>query len=921
MNMCDKTKVLPSWGPYSKKYMGVARAVSRNGVNTSGARFDLVVFPTIAFSGVRPPNSVLPSGYHPWDAAGDLSYYKYRYELEGKDTVYADVEVARKDDDTAIVRVDFHNNSTIKQNCLLNLFSSMEYRDYQYAYIEKTVDTVCWDALDYEEYCYANPRPWDGLNPDGTKKGEFLDSRFTFGHGLGDRVNREYVINVPEKAFGYDAGDRVRYCQPIQDLDDGVLLVRYRTPEATDAEFDVITVCRGIRKKIRYTFPSSKELTFARIPLHFMRFGDVTVELISAGTGGIELDCFMLTEARNVEKVSVLDRTRNAHPSMIDEANGEYIYQYEDIWEEYHIKTFAEHRLERSICSGCLEDAIVYRLSSPYTLTSDMQKPHTGAFSRKEEKGYFHNVMLHSIFVEPGESRSEYVAVSIKDLSGITQKDCAAVIESAREMVEPVRYTKDGNAFEFSNQLLRAAALTNVVYPIYCQGKFVHHFTPGKRWDSVYTWDSGFIGLGFLETNPYLSEYILDMYLSKEDNLDYAFLNHGSPVPIMIILLYEMMQRTENKNSLAGYYSRAKRFYEFLAGRRDGSTTAKFKTGLTNTYDYYYNASGMDDLPAQLHVFHCGLQSTVAPVVSASMLILSAKILSQIADKIGCKEDKEVYETDIQRLSNALQTYSWDEESGYYSYVVHDEKGGFKCRLTTENGENFNKGMEGCLPLLAGICTSEQRERIYGHIMSPKEMFSPIGISAVDMSSSYYTGNGYWNGCVWFPYQWLLWKALLDSGNGELAFKIAETALKSYGRETDFSHNTYEFLNIATGRGGWHHQFGGLSMPINIWGNAYYHAGTVSAGFETWINWVKFKDEKRNAQICIERQAASEGILLVNMNPESHYTAWFDDKRIPLIKRSETTLELRLPANISGIVEIRGFQRDAAPCRTKPAVE
>lgn len=83
----------------------------------------------------------------------------------------------------------------------------------------------------------------------------------------------------------------------------------------------------------------------------------------------------------------------------------------------------------------------------------------------------------------------------------------------------------------------------NTVYPLYHHGEYVIHHTPGKRWDSFYTWDSGFIGLDMLEFSPKIADYILDLYLSDKDNKDYAFLLHGSPVPVHLYQYYEMLQK------------------------------------------------------------------------------------------------------------------------------------------------------------------------------------------------------------------------------------------------------------------------------------------------------------------------------------------------------------------------------------------
>ena len=94
----------------------------------------------------------------------------------------------------------------------------------------------------------------------------------------------------------------------------------------------------------------------------------------------------------------------------------------------------------------------------------------------------------------------------------------------------------EGKEYEFSTRLMKTALFSNVVYPIYRHGDNIVHYTPGKRWDSLYTWDSGFIGLGLLEYSKERAEYVLDTYLSEEDNTDFAFLAHGSLVPAQFYL-------------------------------------------------------------------------------------------------------------------------------------------------------------------------------------------------------------------------------------------------------------------------------------------------------------------------------------------------------------------------------------------------
>ncbi|MFQ8832460.1 MAG: hypothetical protein ACLR7U_06035 [Ruthenibacterium lactatiformans] len=124
--------------------------------------------------------------------------------------------------------------------------------------------------------------------------------------------------------------------------------------------------------------------------------------------------------------------------------------------------------------------------------------------------------------------------------------------------------------------------------------------TPGKRWDSFYTWDSGFIGLGLAQADAELGRRVLEQYLSGPENSDFAFVHHGSLVPVQFYLYQDLLARAQDKAGLLRLYPAMRRYYEFLAGRGEGSTTARFASGLLTNYDYFYNASGMDDYAAQV---------------------------------------------------------------------------------------------------------------------------------------------------------------------------------------------------------------------------------------------------------------------------------------------------------------------------------
>ena len=98
----EPRELLPDWGPYSKKYMGISKIVGKAPI--PGARFDCVVHPMRANTNQPAPNVTFPSSYHVWEAAPDLSYYAYRVELEWKDQVYADVSLSKVAEHTRLTR-------------------------------------------------------------------------------------------------------------------------------------------------------------------------------------------------------------------------------------------------------------------------------------------------------------------------------------------------------------------------------------------------------------------------------------------------------------------------------------------------------------------------------------------------------------------------------------------------------------------------------------------------------------------------------------------------------------------------------------------------------------------------------------------------------------------------------------------------
>ena len=416
----------------------------------------------------------------------------------------------------------------------------------------------------------------------------------------------------------------------------------------------------------------------------------------------------------------------------------------------------------------------------------------------------------------------------------------------------------DGSTVPLGYQLLQATLLTNVVYPIDAFGEPIRHFCPGKNWNSLYTWDCGFIGWAMSEIDPSRGYEIIRQYTTAPEE-EAPFVHHGTPLATQIFAIGDVWQRCGSSDEqLREIYPRLKRFYDYMTGPR-----FRREDGLLETWNLFYNSGGWDDYPPQWALRpQKELRSRTLPMVSTSYYIRCAKILRMMAahlqatskgkEKKALAADIRQFDKDIAAMSAGIQTSAWDAETGYFGYVRHDGQGRPEGIYRTAEGVNYNMGLDGVTPLVAGITTAAQREALLGHVFTEGELWSPCGITAVDQRAPYFRIDGYWNGTVWLPHQMILWKTMLDLGLPDRARLIAETALKNWERECEDSYNCYEHFMLATGRGGGWNNFSGLSSPVINWYNAYHRPGTVSTGFGTLVTQAEWADDNVSVRLTLE---------------------------------------------------------------------
>ena len=866
---------LPVWGPYSKRYAGISHIADIK----SGIRFDFSVMPGYYRNKQSVPNVLFESSYFPWTINPAMTDITYRYEMEWKDRVYIDVTYHLLDSMKVLVEIKCVNHSPVIQNLTLN---NMAYIDYSETYPEVKANNINGltrvNAIDYLSAEPAIMFPQYNLVFDGWKRFE-------------DRSSNSVHGSLLAKNFGQNKGDKVVYALTIPaGGEKGSVCFRYRVQKGKQTRFSA----KGILNA-SLNFEGTGQFELLKIPYNTTA-GPDKLELISEGDSPVELDGFYFGKTEAITQLAFVNNPRQFTPSIVKNKNEQdIILKYPDCDNYYGISwNFANSEI-REVLNDELESFFRRKIHDhvAHRLVGNSEWHYTNAF-------------LRPVILQPNSDQTIYTLICTGSESSVI-KAVENFHASPEQIIGLVHSQPDslpsilpaGKKFCFGYQLLQASLLSNVVYPVYTQGQYIRHFTPGKNWNSLYTWDNGFIALGLIDIDPVKAFECIRAY-TTEVGAQSAFIHHGTPLPIQFFAYSDLWNETRSMPMLKFLYPRLKQYYEFMIGKNPTSTTRMKGSNLLKSWDYFYNSGGWDDYPPQQALRgDKSKMNSVTPVVTTAFYIRAAKILRMAALNLGINKDIALYDAQIKTLSEGLQKNAWDRESGYYSYVMHDANENATGFFRNRDGSNYNKGLDGTSPLISGICTPEQSDELIKHLFNPSELWSPIGLSTVDQSASYYKIDGYWNGTVWMPHQWTTWKSLLDLGKGDLAFQIANTALKVWEKECEESYYTFEHFIIASGRGAGWHQFSGLSSPILNWYSSYYKIGKVTTGFEIWLANTAFNADYSDYLATLQFDDSTlphQRCMLVCLNPENSYMVKFNNKPVDFKIIYPGLIQMTLPA-------------------------
>lgn len=129
--------------------------------------------------------------------------------------------------------------------------------------------------------------------------------------------------------------------------------------------------------------------------------------------------------------------------------------------------------------------------------------------------------------------------------------------------------------------------------------------------------------------------------------------------------------------------------------------------------------------------------------------------------------EEQFWKDFAEELKEKINTRLWDVSDGFY----YD-------RIVANDSFHKVKSNASFLPMLAGVCSAEQAERLVAHLDNPDTFQEAVGVPGIAKEDPTY-GTDMWRGPIWLNYNYLVLEGLKKYGY----FERYETLLKGIVKE------------------------------------------------------------------------------------------------------------------------------------------
>jgi hypothetical protein len=483
------------------------------------------------------------------------------------------------------------------------------------------------------------------------------------------------------------------------------------------------------------------------------------------------------------------------------------------------------------------------------------------------------------ITVEPGETRTVVLCIGIgqdSDSALTAAKTLLSLSEERKEGPAAGRETlcaladklHEKSKYRSGNSNLDRLMAQSLVSTPFQDVRRVG--VPSREAGAKYTPGlGGWQALGWSGYRPDWSAAQLNAWFLTQTDPQKAIKGNIAVPPTDLIALWELFQRTHDRDMLERFYPYAIwRFREFLESGREHEDDWLFTWPMPRPA---VPALAGKRILEQEGIAQDGAKDPepyYAPDYSA-YVILSARILLACAKALDrTVEEQATFTHVIDHASEAMNKTLWNAKKGLFEVRPVSSAEGATVLVSQAEMPRTN-GIECLLPYIIGpdLLTPAQEEALHGHLSDEATFLSPFGLRSVSAKSAAYRAND--------ASQWLFWKALLDRGDSAGAGRLAGRALAAYERAAETTGRLPEWLNGDSGKAAGREDYTGDSCAMIALYEAYHRAGSVSFGWNVSLLDDQYHPEADSLRVVFRSlSAAPKGtILCVMSKPNAVYHA------------------------------------------------
>lgn len=151
-----------------------------------------------------------------------------------------------------------------------------------------------------------------------------------------------------------------------------------------------------------------------------------------------------------------------------------------------------------------------------------------------------------------------------------------------------------------------------------------------------------------------------------------------------------------------------------------------------------------------------------------SYLYAEKLFLSYMAKELGLNDDEDRFVNESKNIKKYISENMYDKQSGYFYDLQIDKNGNNKILV------NRGKGIEGVIPLWAGLATDEEAKCVVENLMEEDKFNTYLPFPTVSKDNPSFSQTKYWRGPVWLDQALFAIEGMVKYGYKKEAIKMTE---------------------------------------------------------------------------------------------------------------------------------------------------